>query len=167
VDHPDVPATGKGPVAPNVVPASDASPPLSADGLDVGLQALNQTFERMKIDVEWSVRAERRFVWWMKDFAQHIVVSKPTLFQGMWITRLLAKTPIAMEVPVNDTVYERLSLLNAYGSTLSALVLEGDGSLQLVNPGSKVLLCDSCNQVVIVSSDRRCPRCGTEVRLPS
>jgi hypothetical protein len=35
------------------------------------------------------------------------------------------------------------------------------------DPGTHVLQCESCQQVVIVSQDRLCPSCGREVRLPS
>jgi hypothetical protein len=127
----DAEASGKESAGDNTTPLATDSPPLSADGLDVGLQALNQVFEQMKIDAEWSVRAPREFVWWMKDFAQHVIVSKPTLSRGIWIARLLSKTTVATDVPLSEGTYERLSIVNAYG-TLSALVLEDEGTLSLV-----------------------------------
>lgn len=35
------------------------------------------------------------------------------------------------------------------------------------NSDAKVLQCESCNQVVIILSDLRCPNCGSDVRLPN
>ena len=44
---------------------------------EVGLRALNNIYQRMQIDTEWSVRGERSFSWWAKDFVQHISVTEP------------------------------------------------------------------------------------------
>ncbi len=61
---------------------------------EVGLRALNNIYQRMQIDTEWSVRGERSFSWWAKDFVQHISVTEPVKSGDFWVSRLVAVTPI-------------------------------------------------------------------------
>jgi len=61
---------------------------------EVGLRALNNIFQRMQIDTEWSVRGERSFSWWAKDFVQHITVTEPVKSGDFLVSRLIAVTPI-------------------------------------------------------------------------
>ena len=39
---------------------------------DPGIAVVNHIYTGMKIDPEWSVREERGFTWWGKDFAQRV-----------------------------------------------------------------------------------------------
>ena len=99
---------------------------------EVGLRALNNIYQRMQIDTEWSVRGERSFSWWAKDFVQHISVTEPVKSGDFWVSRLVAVTPIVEGVEVTENAYHLLSVPNAYFGTLSALVLGQDGVVRHV-----------------------------------
>ena len=86
----------------------------------------------MRIDDQWSIWGARHFEWWLHEFAQRISVSKPILSREVWVVRLMASTTIATDVPCTEATYTRLGLLNAHAVTLSAFVLDTDGTLRLV-----------------------------------
>src|SRR3989442_12951069 len=71
---------------------------------EVGLRALNDIYQRMQIETEWSVRGDRSFSWWAKDFVQHISVTEPVKSGDFLVSRLVAVTPIVegVEVIVNS-----------------------------------------------------------------
>src|SRR5215510_5814397 len=99
---------------------------------EVGLRALNNIFQRMQIDTEWSVRGERSFSWWAKDFVQHITVTEPEKSGDFLVSRLTAVTPIVEGVDVTENAYQLINVPNAYFGTLSALVLGQDGVVRYV-----------------------------------
>jgi len=99
---------------------------------EVGLRALNNIYQRMQIDTEWSVRGERSFSWWAKDFVQHISVTEPVKSGDFWVSRLIAVTPIVEGVEVTEDAYHLLNVPNAYFGTLSAMVLGQDGVVRHV-----------------------------------
>jgi len=99
---------------------------------EVGLRALNNIFQRMQIDTEWSVRGERSFSWWAKDFVQHITVTEPVKSGDFLVSRLIAVTPIVEDVDVTENAYHLINVPNAYFGTLSALVLGQDGVVRYV-----------------------------------
>ncbi|MQA30045.1 MAG: hypothetical protein GEU82_09435 [Luteitalea sp.] len=47
--------------------------------------------------VEWSVRSERSFTWWPKDFAETVSVTSPVESRGLQVCRLTASTPMAVQ----------------------------------------------------------------------
>ena len=106
--------------------------PAPLDNHDIGLEALKGVFARMRIDDQWSIWGARHFEWWLHEFAQRISVSKPILSREVWVVRLMASTTIATDVPCTEATYTRLGLLNAHAVTLSAFVLDTDGTLRLV-----------------------------------
>src|SRR5437667_12267245 len=99
---------------------------------EVGLRALNDIYQRMQIETEWSVRGDRSFSWWAKDFVQHISVTEPVKSGDFLVSRLVAVTPIVEGVEVTENAYHLLSVPNAYFGTLSALVLGQDGVVRYV-----------------------------------
>ena len=99
---------------------------------EVGLRALNNIFQRMQIETEWSVRGERSFSWWAKDFVQHITVTEPVKSGDFLVSRLIAVTPIVEGVDVTENAYHLVNVPNAYFGTLSALVLGQDGVVRYV-----------------------------------
>jgi hypothetical protein len=86
----------------------------------------------MSIDDAWSVRNERSFSWWPKDFVQHVGVTEPVETDGFLVSRLVATSPIVEGVRVDGQAYKLLSACNAYWGTLSALVLNNEGVVSYV-----------------------------------
>ncbi len=99
---------------------------------EVGLRALDNIYQCMQIDTDWSVRSERSFSWWAKDFVQHISVTEPVKSGDFWVSRLVAVTPIVEGVEITENAYNLLNVPNAYFGTLSAMVLGQDGVVRYV-----------------------------------
>src|SRR5438094_8215418 len=99
---------------------------------EVGLRALDNIYQCMQIDTDWSVRSERSFSWWAKDFVQHITVTEPVKSGDFLVSRLIAVTPIVEDVDVTENAYHLINVPNAYFGTLSALVLGQDGVVRYV-----------------------------------
>ncbi|HPW20410.1 MAG TPA: hypothetical protein PLE61_06310 [Vicinamibacterales bacterium] len=103
------------------------------DTSDLGLRALEQVYALMMIDAEWSVRSERSFSWWPKDFAQTVSVTLPVESHGLQVCRLTASTPMVEGIPLEPRVFGLIAALNGeYGGGLSALVLDAKGTLSYV-----------------------------------
>ncbi len=101
---------------------------------DVRKRALDQVYTLMMIDAEWSIRSERSFTWWPKDFAQTVSVSPPVESGGFHVCRLRASTPMVQGLSAESRVVALIAALNAEsGGGLSALVLDGTGTLSYVN----------------------------------
>lgn len=99
---------------------------------DPGAAAIDHIHKVLQIDAEWSVRTARGFSWWMGRFAQEVVSDPAAWSNDCLVSRLVARTTIALDVPQTPEVYQQIALLNALFMTMSSLVLRGDGTLQLV-----------------------------------
>jgi hypothetical protein len=100
---------------------------------DVGKRALDQIYTQMMIDAEWSVRSERSFTWWPKDFAQTVSVSPPVESRGLQICRLTASTPLVQGLSTESRVLNIIDAINRSEGGLSALVLDRTGTLSYVS----------------------------------
>lgn len=98
---------------------------------DISRESLDRIYELLRVDEEWSVRADQGFTWWMGQHAQELIASKPTLSRGIWVSRLIARTAVAVDVPRTEKTYERLAALNMFMTT-SALVLGNDGVVRMI-----------------------------------
>lgn len=99
---------------------------------DPGKKATDEIYQRMMINDQWSVRDGRRFTWWLGNHAQEIYAEPPMLSQGIVVSRLVARTPLVVNVPATPRTHQLVSAFNAQASTLSALVLGNDGVASLV-----------------------------------
>jgi hypothetical protein len=99
---------------------------------DIGLTVLDDVYAQIVTDDKWSIRDDRSFTWWAKDFPQTITVSEPQESRGFRVCRLTAHIPILDGVTTDQRSYSLLSDRNAFGGTLSALVLDECGALSYV-----------------------------------
>lgn len=97
---------------------------------DAGLELVNYVFERMQIDSKWSVRHRRGFTWWGKDHAQHVWADPPVEDDGIYVSRVHARTEVGMGFRSDAANLGKLSALNCFAS-LNALLPEEDETAQL------------------------------------
>jgi hypothetical protein len=88
---------------------------------DVGPQVLDDLFQRMMIDREWSVRSDRSFTWWGHHLAQRVWAEPCRQDHGYGMVCVRAETDLLCQVPDNKRTTDALNLLNAHAS-LSSLV---------------------------------------------
>lgn len=62
--------------------------------MDVGLRIVQDLYQTMQVDAEWSVRTERGFTWWAKDHAQRVWADPPEESDGIRVSRLHARTDL-------------------------------------------------------------------------
>ena len=74
----------------------------------------------MVTDEKWSIRNERSFTWWAKDFPQTISVSEPLESRGFLVCRLTARTPILDSVATDERSYSLLSEWKGCGTANNA-----------------------------------------------
>jgi hypothetical protein len=101
---------------------------------DVGPQVLDQVYKQMKIDREWSVKANRQFVWWGHRLAQRVWAEPPYQDEEFTIIRMHARTDV---VTGFRPTQQRLGSLAALvrRASLSGLVCDPE------NPGRLQLAC--------------------------
>lgn len=92
---------------------------------DVGPQVLDDLFQRMMIDREWSVRSDRSFTWWGHHLAQRVWAEPCRQDHGYGLVCVRAETDLLRQVPNNQRTLEMVNLLNAHAS-LSSLVWHKD-----------------------------------------
>jgi hypothetical protein len=90
---------------------------------DPGLAVVDYIYSRHKIDPEWSIRQERGFTWWGKDFAQRIWAEPVFDDDGFFISRVHACTDIVTGFSASEKNLVTLALLNGMAS-LSGFVWE-------------------------------------------
>lgn len=93
---------------------------MAADS-DVEPHVLNDLFQRMMIDHEWSVRTARSFTWWGHHLAQRVWAEPGRRDHGYEVVCVRTETDLVRQVPNNQRAVEVLNLLNAHAS-LSSLV---------------------------------------------
>jgi hypothetical protein len=101
---------------------------------DVGPQVLDQVYKQMKIDREWSVRANRQFVWWGHRLAQRVWAEPPYQDEEFTLIRMHARTDVVTGFRPTP---QRLGSLAALvpRASLSGLVCDPE------NPGRLQLAC--------------------------
>ena len=61
---------------------------------DAGVRTVDDVFDAMQIDDEWSERGGRAFTWWPHRVAQRIWASEPVAQDGFSLTRVSAETDV-------------------------------------------------------------------------
>lgn len=96
---------------------------------DIGNRLVNNLFEQMMVDDQWSVRSERGFTWWAYRLAQHIEVSPPVSTEDGELSTVRIWTDVAKSIGPASNPPKMLSLANMQ-ETLNALVWDrSDGTV--------------------------------------
>lgn len=90
---------------------------------DVGLEAVEQIFQTLKIDPEWSVRRPRGFTWWSYNLAQHIDASEPWQDEEFQLSGIRIVTDLATSVDAKRQPEQIVAAANMHG-TLSSIVFD-------------------------------------------
>lgn len=100
---------------------------------DLGLKVVDAIFSGMMIDKQWSVRHQRGFKWWGKDFAQNVCADPPFADNGFRVTRLHARTDMLRNVKPSAMNIACLNAMNVQAS-MSGLCFDVEDSekVQLV-----------------------------------
>ena len=88
---------------------------------DVGTRLVNNIFEKLMVDDQWSIRRDRGFTWWAYRLAQHVEVSPPVHTDDGELCTVRIWTDVAARVDPNTNPPELLGLANMQ-ETLSAVV---------------------------------------------
>lgn len=83
---------------------------------DPGLKAIEYVYREMQIDREWSIRGERSFTWWGKDYAQHVWAEPVFEDNGHRLSRLQARTEFIRDLPCGETQDAFLNILGFHAS---------------------------------------------------
>jgi hypothetical protein len=59
---------------------------------DVGIQTVQEIYNSLQVDEEWSIREERGFTWWANQFKQTIRVDQPIEDDSLHISRVHVET---------------------------------------------------------------------------
>ncbi|MDX9735620.1 MAG: hypothetical protein RBU36_15920 [Thermoanaerobaculia bacterium] len=90
---------------------------------DVGPEAVEELFDLMKIDEEWSVRRPQGYSWWGHRHRQDVSAGPEVRSEGIVICRLQARTAMVRDVPLSDRLELLVATLNAHAA-LNAIVLD-------------------------------------------
>lgn len=90
---------------------------------DVGPEALEGLFDRMKIDGEWSVRRPRGWEWWGHRLRQEVTAGPAVGSEGIVICSLRARTAMVRDVRPSGRLELLVATLNAQAA-LNAIVLD-------------------------------------------
>ena len=137
-DEVEAPVDGPAPVA-ETVQEEPAPEPLAVTaatqnevevgGRDVGLEVLDGLYERLMIDDEWSLRWERKFMWWSYRLAQTVEAGpRFEIAPGVGASIIKITTAVARHVTDDPARLAALATVNAMGS-LSSLVYDSEGHL--------------------------------------
>ncbi len=100
---------------------------------DMGPQVIEDLFQRMMIDEEWSVRRERSFTWWGHRLAQHVRAEPVRESFGDDVVRVQAMTDLLKSVPDNGRTSDLLSALNTHASLSAFLWDRSRGRVTLIS----------------------------------
>jgi hypothetical protein len=101
---------------------------MKTNNTDVGIMAVNEIYENLRIDTEWSLIHEKGFTWWGHRQAQRVWTEEPFEESGMLISKVNTETDSLicsnrLEFPTDQ--------LAAYlcDSSLGGLVVDKDRSV--------------------------------------
>lgn len=93
--------------------------------MNLGREILDNIFEAMMIDAEWSTRDSNSFTWWGHRLAQRVTADAPRSDHGFEIVRVRAETDVLADVPHEPQLAQKLALLNST-ATMNAYVWHPD-----------------------------------------
>ena len=105
---------------------------VSVAARQLGPKLIGEVAEAMSIDEAWSVKADRRLIWWPGKLAQRIWVEEPVLDLGVELSRVHIETDLLQLTPgadgILDLAGERMAHLACFSAPIHA---PRDGSLKL------------------------------------
>lgn len=81
---------------------------------DVGVEVINNVFDELKVDVEWSLKFDRGFEWWAHNLKQMMWVTEGINDNGIHIYSIYVKTDILRNISVSLNDVEKM--LGAIGT---------------------------------------------------
>jgi hypothetical protein len=98
---------------------------MKTNNTDVGIMAVNEIYENLRIDTEWSLIHEKGFTWWGHRQAQRVWTEEPFEGSGMLISKVNAETDSL--ICSNRLEYPADQLARYLcDSSLSGLVVDND-----------------------------------------
>lgn len=94
---------------------------MSSKKADVGIQTIQEIYNSMQIDDEWSTATERGFSWWANQFKQTIWADQPVEDDSLAISRIHVETEFLKYPMRSETTDYQLAMMMKL-STLSGLV---------------------------------------------
>lgn len=94
---------------------------------DLGIELLDQLYDQLMIDEQWSVRRERGFTWWGYRLAQHFEVGPPIRSHDLDVHIVRIWTEVARDVDPAVDPAQLLGPINMH-ATMSALVFDPDAA---------------------------------------
>lgn len=98
--------------------------------MDYGQRVVQEVFERLQIDEEWSLRTERGFTWWSGPLRQQVWAEEPFQDLGMTVVRVHARTDLLRSFECTEMDKIALCLLMSQG-TLSGFVRDAEDPSRL------------------------------------
>ena len=83
---------------------------------DPGRTVVDNIYSTLRIDAQWSVREERGFTWWAKDFAQRVWAEPPFVEEGLAVSRLHARADVVRGFSASR---ETVTMLASYNKLAS------------------------------------------------
>ena len=88
---------------------------------DVGIQTVQEIYNSLQVDEEWSIREERGFTWWANQFKQTIWADQPIEDDDLHISRVHVETEFLKYPKRFQKVDTQLAMMMNL-STLSGLI---------------------------------------------
>jgi hypothetical protein len=88
---------------------------------DIGCQVIDDAYQTLRVDAEWSARKPREFVWWGHNLAQRVWAEPARESHGLEVIWVHAETDLLCDVPKSPRTAQSLAALNRFAS-LSGLI---------------------------------------------
>jgi hypothetical protein len=79
---------------------------------DIGPEVIQDIFQVMNIDAQWSTRETRSFEWWGYRLRQRVWAEPVNVSRGAPIVRFHAETDYIKDVPDREQTYAALGAMN-------------------------------------------------------
>jgi hypothetical protein len=88
---------------------------------DVGIQTVQEIYNSLQVDEEWSIREERGFTWWANQFKQTIWADQPVEDSSLAISRVNVETEFLKYPNRSEKIDTQLAMMMKL-SSLSGLI---------------------------------------------
>jgi hypothetical protein len=88
---------------------------------DVGIQTIQEIYNSMQVDQEWSICSDRGFTWWANQFKQTIWADQPVEDDSLAISRVHVETEFLKYPKRSEKIYTQLAMMMRL-TTLSGLI---------------------------------------------
>ena len=88
---------------------------------DVGIQTVQEIYNSLQVDEEWSIREERGFTWWANQFKQTMWADQPIEYDSLDISRVHVETEFLKYPQRSEKIDTQLAMMMKL-SSLSGLI---------------------------------------------